>query len=95
MVSPAGGDETTSAPADGSDTEAAGQSDQRRPGRDSPPSTGRVPVPAVVDNGAGFLLALLVWGWVGLPLLRGGPAEVKKVLLAKFFNKDAQGRWLP
>ncbi len=49
----------------------------------------------MVDQGAGFVLGLLFWGWVGLPFLRGGPAEVKKTLLAKFFNKAPDGSELP
>lgn len=51
--------------------------------------------PQVVDSGAGFLLGLLLWAWVGLPFLRGGQAEVRDVLRAKFFNKAADGSWLP
>ncbi|WP_173079343.1 hypothetical protein [Phytohabitans rumicis] len=67
-----------------------------RPGRQAPPSaSGRVPVPKVVNQGAGFLLGLLAWGWIGLPLLRGGPEEVRDVLRAKFFNKAPDGTWLP
>lgn len=65
----------------------------------SPPRQRRMPslpaAPAAVSNGAGFVLALLFWSWVGLPLLRGGPPEVKKVFMAKFLNKDVTGKWLP
>lgn len=49
----------------------------------------------ITSNGGGFLLALLVWGWVGLPFLRGGPAQVRNVLRAKFVNKGPDGKWLP
>lgn len=48
-----------------------------------------------MDNGAAFVLGLLAWAWVGLPFLRGGPAEVRNVLRAKFLNKAADGSWLP
>lgn len=50
---------------------------------------------SAVDDGAGWVLGLLVWGWVALPFIKGGPAGVKKVLMAKFFNKAADGSWLP
>jgi hypothetical protein len=48
-----------------------------------------------VDNGAGIILALLLWSWVGLPLIQGGPAKVRDVLRAKFTNKAPDGTWLP
>lgn len=51
--------------------------------------------PAVVESGAGFVLGVLAWVWVGLPFLRGGRTEVRNVLRAKFFNKGADGSWLP
>lgn len=50
---------------------------------------------SVADNGAGLILALLVWGWVILPLLQGGPSQVKDVVRAKFLNKASDGTWLP
>jgi hypothetical protein len=50
---------------------------------------------SVVDGGAGWVLGLLLWGWVGLPFMKGGPAQVKKVWLAKFFNKAPDGSQLP
>jgi hypothetical protein len=49
----------------------------------------------VVDNGAGVILAILAWGWVGLPLVQGGPTQVKNVIRAKFLNKGPDGSWLP
>ena len=55
----------------------------------------RVELGSPAEQGAGFVLALLLWGWVGLPFLKGGPAEVKKVLMAKFFNKAPSGAYLP
>ena len=53
------------------------------------------PVSSTVDSGAGFVLGLLVWGWVILPFLTGGPTAVRYTLRAKFFNKAADGSWLP
>jgi hypothetical protein len=50
--------------------------------------------PAVLDEGAGFVLGLLVWGWVVLPFLKHGPKGVKDVLRAKFLNKAPDGSWL-
>ena len=51
--------------------------------------------PVSLDDGAGVLLGFIVYGWFVLPLVTGGPSAVKNVLRAKFFNKDAQGNWLP
>lgn len=45
--------------------------------------------------GAGFILGLVLWVWVGMPFLKGGPGAVRDQLRAKFFNKDAKGNWLP
>lgn len=50
---------------------------------------------STVSTGAGFLLGLLFWSWIGLPMLKGGPTEVRKVLAAKFVNKTPDGKWLP
>lgn len=44
---------------------------------------------------SGFLLGLLVWGWVVLPFLRGGTTGVKDVWRAKWLNKGPSGQWLP
>jgi hypothetical protein len=38
-------------------------------------------------------LGFLTWGWVVMPFLKGGPGEVKKVLMAKFFNKRPDGSY--
>jgi hypothetical protein len=59
------------------------------------PAWGRRTGGTVAGNGAGFLLGLLVWGWIVLPLVRGGPAEVRNVIRAKFLNKAPDGSWLP
>jgi hypothetical protein len=50
---------------------------------------------SMVDSGAGFVLGLLVWTWIGLPFLKGGPKGVKDMLRAKFLNKAPDGSWLP
>jgi hypothetical protein len=49
----------------------------------------------VANGGAGFILGLLVWGWVIMPLIHGGPTGVRNTLKAKFFNKRPDGSWLP
>jgi hypothetical protein len=54
-----------------------------------------VPVPTAVDTGAGVVLAVLFWWWVGMPFLQGGLSGVKNQLRAKFFNKASDGSWLP
>lgn len=51
--------------------------------------------PAAVNTGAGWVLGLLLWGWVILPFVKGGPAGVKNTFLAKFFNKAPDGSRLP
>lgn len=69
------------------------------PADDRPPPASSIgtswSTPAVLDDGAGFLLGLFVWAYVVLPFLTGGANGVRDVLRAKFFNKDAEGRWLP
>lgn len=50
---------------------------------------------AVAATGAGWLLGLLLWAWVGLPFIKGGPTGVKNVWRAKFFNKAPDGSELP
>jgi hypothetical protein len=59
------------------------------------PGRVRVELGSAGRQGAGFVLGLMVWGWVALPFLKGGPSEVKKVLMAKFLNKAPNGAWLP
>jgi len=46
------------------------------------------------NQGAGFVLGLLVWGWLVRPFLDGGVPGVKAVLMAKFFNKGTNGKEL-
>lgn len=48
------------------------------------------PVGAAAATGGGFLLGLFAWA-LGLAYLRGGSAEVKKLLTAKFLNKTTSG----
>ena len=43
----------------------------------------------------GWLLGLLLWAWIGLPFVKGGPTAVKNVWRAKFLNKAADGSELP
>jgi hypothetical protein len=71
-----------------------------QPEPDAKPDVGEVslptlPVPSAVDTGAGVVLAALFWWWVGLPFLQGGLTGVRAQLRAKFFNKAADGSWLP
>lgn len=76
----------------GDDEDGAGNesADDDRPAR-APKGSGR----SVGDDGAGWLLGLLLWSGVVLPFLHGGPAGVKAWWLAKFFNKAPDGTWLP
>lgn len=50
---------------------------------------------SLAGDGAGWVLGLLLWGWVAVPFVKGGPAQVKKVWMAKFLNKAPDGSWLP
>lgn len=76
-----------------------------RSGRGRPTWSGRALgqrtfAPVRVDTDAtGFVLALMFWGWVVLPVLKAdspadGPRAVANVLRAKFFNKGPNGEWL-
>ena len=47
------------------------------------------------NEAAGFILGLMVWGWVVRPYLQKGLPGVKAVLMAKFFNKKPDGSDLP
>lgn len=94
-------------PVDQGYTDAVKKGDRKKPPPGAPkpepdaqPETrevdlGRLPVPGVVDTGAGFILAALFWTWVGLPFLKDGLGGVRNQLRAKFFNKAADGSWLP
>lgn len=61
---------------------------QRR--RSAPPSP-RSAAGSAAEGGAGFLLGLLLYGWVLLPFVKGGPKRVRDVWRAKFLNQDAKG----
>jgi hypothetical protein len=50
------------------------------------PSLPSMSMPAPMATGSGFLLGVFAWA-IGLAYLRGGPAEVRKFLAAKFLNK--------
>lgn len=56
---------------------------------------GDVLAPPGSGDAAGFLLGLLIWGWVVLPFLKSGTTGVKDVWRAKFLNKGPDGSWLP
>lgn len=48
----------------------------------------------VVNDGAGILLGLMVWGWIIVPYVKDGKQGVRDTLSAKFFNKKG-GKPLP
>ena len=48
-----------------------------------------------IDDASGFVLGLLAWSWVILPMLNNGPSGVRDMLRAKFVNKDQNGNPLP
>lgn len=93
------GDELVDQDDDEQDTPAPKEGPEA-PARRSAPRRRRLPAPpravrAGADDASGFLLALMLWGWVVLPYLDGGAERVKDVLRAKCFNKGAKGEWLP
>ena len=57
--------------------------------------TVNVSIPGPVSSGAGFLLAIVFWGWIALPFLKNGPEGVRNMLRAKFTNKAPDGSYLP
>lgn len=77
----------------------AGAGSGARASGDARPTRARPPAAAtaatVADDAGGLVLALVVWGWVILPFLKGGPGAVKNTLRAKFLNKAPDGSWLP
>lgn len=77
----------------GTAAELAGAAASLRSSRPRPPARRRGRT--AVDAGAGFVLGLLLWGWVVLPFVRGGPGEVRNVVRAKFINRGPDGEWLP
>lgn len=59
------------------------------------PRPARTSSPAVVDDGAGWVLGLILWAGVVLPYLKHGPDGVKAWWMAKFLNKAKDGSYLP
>lgn len=49
----------------------------------------------LTDDGAGWVLGLILWAGVALPFIKGGPAGVKAWWMAKFLNKAPDGSELP
>lgn len=47
------------------------------------------------EDAAAIVLGFLVWLWVGLPLIQGGPKRMSAVLKAKFLNHSPHGSPLP
>lgn len=70
------------------DQDAAGDDSAGEP-RSRPSS------PAIVDDGAGWVLGLILWAGVVLPYLKHGPDGVKAWWMAKFLNKAKDGSYLP
>ncbi|RGC65010.1 hypothetical protein C5N14_30940 [Micromonospora sp. MW-13] len=69
------------------------QEDQDQDDEPAPARPGRAAKAA--GAGAGWVLGVLFWGWVALPFIKAGPGEVKKTLMAKFFNRAPDGTELP
>lgn len=86
-------------PASESDADADDEPDDDDEGGSESSSSGRSwrapSAPAAVNTGAGWVLGLLLWGWVILPFVKGGPTGVKNTFLAKFLNKAPDGSRLP
>lgn len=57
------------------------------------------PAPAPASSGGGsagpFILGVLAYAWVVLPLIQGGPSRVKDVWRAKWLNRGPKGQVLP
>lgn len=54
-----------------------------------------IPGGKLAGAGAGWVLGVLLWGWVVLPFVKGGPVAVGKTLRAKFLNQAPDGSQLP
>jgi hypothetical protein len=52
-----------------------------------------LPQSGAAHDASWAVLAFLTWGWIVMPFLKGGPGEVKKVLMAKFLNKRPDGSY--
>jgi len=53
----------------------------------------QLPQSGAMKDGSWAILGFLAWGWVIMPFLEGGLPGMKKVLLAKFFNKKPDGSY--
>lgn len=82
-------------PEDEPEDEDEDEPDDEEEGKPSESSGRSRSAPAAVNAGAGWVLGLLLWGWIILPFVKGGPAGVKNVFLAKFLNKAPDGSRLP
>jgi hypothetical protein len=51
--------------------------------------------PKPIEDGAFVALMVVLWCWVALPMLVGGKARLRAVLMAKFLNRKPDGSWLP
>lgn len=49
----------------------------------------------IASAGAGWVLGVLLWGWIVLPFVKGGPTQVAATLRAKFLNQSPDGSALP
>lgn len=77
-------------PKDEPKDEADGESEPS----DEPSGRGmHIPLPqsGVAKDSSWAILGFLLWGWVVMPFLEGGLPGMKKVLVAKFFNKKPDG----
>jgi len=75
--------------------QASGKQSEKKPpaaggqGRSMP----QLPQSGAMRDGSWAILGFLAWGWVIMPFLEGGLPGMKKVLLAKFFNKKPDGSY--
>lgn len=53
----------------------------------------QLPQGGALHEGSWAILGFLAWGWVVMPFLQNGLPGMKKVLLAKFFNKKPDGSY--
>ena len=95
-------DQAPATPPAGDDDDQGDEGDDRGQGGDSGGSgTGRrwtLPTLGggqVASAGAGWILGVLVWGWIVLPFVKGGPGQVAVTLRAKFLNQAKDGSPLP
>ena len=69
-------------------------------GATAPADPAPTPTPADVDGKGGggsagpFVLGVVAYAWVLLPLVQGGPSRVRDVWRAKWLNKGTDGKAL-